>query len=306
MYKLDRQRYLRYSRSLNSDNSNKMIGAIVLQYHVVEKGLTMPETRLGFGKERIIALCRDCIRYIHQYGHSEEQLKHAIGVVLEYEQYHKNENYKLDSEVLASIGQLKQLSDNNVKTAQILKTRKEYFASINNTFVEFSNSRSSIRNFTKEELPLKNIMNALELARNTPSACNRQSWRTYVFTDKSKAAVILEAQGGNRGFGHLSNKLIVITGELGVFGYTNERNQVFVDGGMYAMNLLYTLHANEVAACILNCSFDYKKEQEIKKLCNIKDSEVLIAMIALGVVPNEFKIAVSPRYSLDKTNTIIE
>jgi nitroreductase len=306
MYKKDMLRYLKHSRTLGNDNPIKMIGEIILQYHVIEKGLTMPNIRLGFGRERIISLCQECLNYIEKYGQEDDQLKHAIGVLLEYEEYHENNHFILDKDVKSIIGQLKILSKYSIeKTSQIQITNTEYFKHTNCTFQEFSNSRSSVRNFTEEDLPLIKIQKALELASNTPSACNRQSWRTYVFTDKQGIARLLEIQGGNRGFGHLTNKLILITGELGVFCSTNERHQVYTDGGIYAMNLLYALHFKEIASCILNCSFDYKKEEEIKKDFKIKESEVLIAMIACGVAPGEFKIAASPRYCIGKTNQII-
>jgi nitroreductase len=273
---------------------------------VIEKGLTMPESRMGFGRERIISLCRECLNFTEKYGQNDQQINHAIGVVFEYEEYHQSKNFKLDEDVIAAIIRLrKSLKKEIERSSQIRTTRKEYFKNVKSSFKEFSNSRASVRNFNEEDVPLVKIHNALELARNTPSACNRQSWRTYVYTDKTKIAEILEAQGGNRGFGHLANKLIIIAGELGVFCYINERFQVYIDGGIYAMNLLYALHANEIGACIMNCSFDYEKEQEIKRLSGIKESEVLIVMIACGIPPEEFKIAVSPRYTLDKTNTVI-
>lgn len=306
IYINDMIRYLKYSRTTSNDSFDKMLGAIILQYHVIEKGLTMPESRLGFGRERIISLCQSCIKYIEKYGQNDEQLKHAIGVILEYEEVHKNNNYPLDDEIKSHITGLKHIVKDCVETAaQKQVTKDEYFKNINDAFFEFSNSRASVRNYSQDDLPLTKIQKALELARNTPSACNRQSWRTYVYTDKNVICELLELQGGNRGFGHLTNKLIIITGELGVFCYTNERNQVYIDCGMYAMNLLYALHHNEIATCILNCSFDHNKEQEIKILGRIKDSEVLIAMVACGEAPNEFKIAASPRYNLNKTNTII-
>jgi nitroreductase len=306
MYLNDMLRYLKYSRTFGNDNPDKMVGSIILQYHVIEKGLTMPESRTGFGKERIILLCRECMEYIEKYGKEDEQINHAIGVVLEYEGYHESIGFILDNEVKDAINQLKDSLKTRVNiTIQLQKTKTEYFKKTNCSFPDFSNSRSSIRNFTSEDIPLTKIKTALELARNTPSACNRQSWRTYVFTDKQMITRLLEAQGGNRGFGHLTNKLIIVTGELAMFCYTSERYQVYIDGGLYAMNLLYALHNNEIAACILNCSFDFEKEQEIKRFSGIKESEVLIAMIACGLPPEEFKIAISPRYSLIKTNRII-
>ncbi len=306
MYRQDMLRYLKHSRTLGVSNPEKMLGAIVLQYHVIEKGLTMPESRPGFGQNRIISLCKSCLMYIEKYGVDDEQVKHAIGVLLEYEDHHAKVNYKLEDEVLNSIWHLKKLKiDSLIKTSQIEKTKKTYFKDIKSSFDKFSNSRASIRNYSKENLPFERIQYALELVRNTPSACNRQTWRTYVYTDKIKIGKILKAQGGNRGFGHLTNKLIIITGELGVFCNTNERNQVFIDCGMYSMNLLYALHYNEIAACVMNCSFDYQKEQEIKELAEIKESEVLITMVACGEAPDIFKITVSHRYSLFKTNKLI-
>ena len=306
MYLQDMRRYLKHSRTLGSENRVKMIGAIVLQYHVIEKGLTMPEPKPGFGQERIMSLCRDCIKYIEKYGRDDVQVNHAIGVVLEYEEFQKGNDFVLDEKVADLIVQLKNSNKGNAKkTKQISTTRTEYFKHNNSPFPEFSGSRSSVRNYIKEELPLIKLQKALEIARNTPSACNRQSWRTHIVLDKQIITGLLEAQGGNKGFGHLTDKLIIVTGELGLFCYTNERYQVYIDGGMYAMNLLYALHSNEIAACIMNCSFDYDKEQYIKQFSNIKESEVLIAMIACGIPPEEFKIAASPRYGIDSTNTYL-
>ncbi len=303
-YSLDMKRYLTYSRTMGLDTSDKMIASIVLQYHVIEKGLTMPDSRLGFGKERIIALCKSCLEYVHAYGSDDMQLRHAIGVILEYEDFHKSNNFSLSEEVQIAIGKIKSLTTTGLeKTEQKTVSDLSYFQFVNSPFPEFAASRFSVRNYSDVDIPLTAIQSALELARNTPSACNRQCWRTYVFDDKKKMFDILEAQGGNRGFGHLANKLIVIAGEIGAFSYTNERNQVFIDGGIYAMNLLYALHYQKIATCIMNCSFDYDKEQRIKAMCGVKESEVLIAMIACGYPVQEFKIANSPRYPISKTNS---
>jgi nitroreductase len=306
VYKKDRNRYLKYSRTYNTNTSTKLIGAIIQQYHVLEKGLTMSETRLGFGQERIKPLCNACIRYIKDYGYENEQIRHAIGVLQEYKEYHKSHDFILKSKVISSIENLENfVKEIFLPTSQVQESKNIYFEHINSSFPDFSNSRASVRNYTKEEVSLESIKDALNLARNTPSACNRQSWRTYVYLNKQMIGKILEAQGGNRGFGHLTNKLIIISGELAVFCNTNERNQVFIDGGMYAMNLLYALHSNQIATCIMNCSFDFEKELEIKKLSQIKESEVLIAMIACGIAPDKFMTTISLRNSLEYTNTII-
>lgn len=299
----DLKRYSKYSDSLGKDTEPNLIGKIIREYHVIEKGLTMPETRLEFGKELVLNLCKDCLQYIEKYGKDEIQLIHAIGVTFEYEDFHRKRNHKIDDEIVYWIECLRQKDTAAIICSQREVTKKEYFKHIESAFPEFSNSRSSVRNYSNEEIPLKCIIEALDIAKNTPSACNRQCWRTHVFSNKLQINEILKVQGGNRGFGHLANKLIVITSEIGVFTNVSERNEAFIDGGMYAMNLLYSIHYQRIAACILNCSNTIEKDKELRTLCQIRDSEVFIAMIACGMAPETFKIASSKRYEIEHTQT---
>jgi nitroreductase len=299
-YKYDLKRYKKYSDTLYTDTAQKLIGKIIREYHVLEKGLTMPEPRLGFGKELIITLSTACLEYIEKYGIDEPQLQHAIGVILEYENFHKEQSFNLDKDILHIIETIKQKNLNISRCHQRETTKDEYFKHTESAFVEFAQSRASIRNYSNDKIPLEKITKALEIAQTTPSQCNRQCWRTYIYTDKTKINEILLAQGGNRGFGHLADKLIVIAAEIGVFCFDGERNSAYIDGGMYAMNLLYALHYQKIAACILNCSTSPEKDIELRKLCGIKESEVFIAMISCGIPPEKFEIAVSKRYKIDR------
>ncbi|MGB4415531.1 MAG: nitroreductase family protein [Paludibacter sp.] len=303
-YLYDLNRYLKYTDAFGSDIETNLISRIIRNYHVIEKGLTMPEARLGFGRNNLITLVMDCLKYIQKYGKEDEQIIHAIGVILEYELFHHQKKFKLDNEIVYYIETIRNNIENIAVCSQVETTKNEYFKYSNCSFPEFANSRSSIRNYSKEEIPTERIINALELARNTPSACNRQCWRTYIYSDKTEICNILEIQGGNRGFGHLTNKLIVIAAEVGVFSNIAERNEAYIDGGIYAMNLLYAIHYQRIAGCILNCSNTIEKDIKLRKICKIKDSEVFIAMIACGIPPETFYVASSKRYNLEKTNKI--
>lgn len=305
-YKYDLNRYFKHSASKGFNSETKLIGKIIKDYHVVEKGLTMPEPRMGFGKLLVMSLINDCITFILKHGNEEEQLVHAIGVVFEYEEFHHRYKYKLDDDILSRIKDLRAKAGKLNNCEQRVLNKDEYFSRSGNSFLEFSESRSSVRNYTTEEIPLELMHKVINLARNTPSACNRQTARVQLYTDKDEINRILEAQGGNRGFGHLANKLIVITAELGVFSRPLERNQAFIDGGMYAMNLLYALHYYKIGACILNCSTSPEKDLRLRSLCyDTKDSEVFIAMISCGIPPSEFSVPASRRYAIDQISNII-
>lgn len=300
VYYYDLVRFYKYSATNGVKNKKQLTGQIIKTYHVIEKGLSMPNTRFGFGKDPLNSLISLCSSFKERFGESDEQYQHAIGVIIEYEEFHKLHNHELDIEILKKIDKLKNdLSIAVLPGKQVEVGSNDYFKDSASDFVLFSNSRHSVRNYSEEEVPLSLIKQSISLVRNTPSACNRQTVRAYVYSDKTQIDDILAVQGGTRGFGHLANKLIIVTAELGVFIGLNERNQGYIDGGMFAMNLLYALHNSKIAACILNCSILPSKDMKLRTLTGIKESEVFIAMISCGYVPENFKLATSRRNNID-------
>jgi len=298
--------YFMHSGTKETKTCDKLIGKIIADYHGLEKGMTMPSLRLGFGQQRAVTLINDCIYYINNCGVDNNQLLHAIGVVFEYKKLHDANQYVLEDELNRLIVKLEEVAPAVVSsTQQILISKEDYWKQSNSSFNFFSESRFSVRNFSSTELSVQRILVSLELAKNTPSACNRQSWRTYIITDMQQIEEILIVQGGNNGFGQLINKLILVTGEVGVFRGRAERNQVFIDGGIYAMNLLYSLHFNKIGACILNCSNSLEKEALLRELTPIKESEVFIAFVGCGNLPEKFNLAISKRSPISSTNTIV-
>ncbi len=304
-YFYDMNLYFKYSMSIDNASEKKLISKIILDTHVIEKGLTMPETKLGFGVERLSVLISNIISFVSNFMKNEPQVLHAISVVSEYISFHRDKGYTIDSKLMHKFEKLCEIEKiNSLKFEnrnQKNTTRDEYFKFSNSSFKDFSESRSSIRNFSDEEVCKDQIYNVLNLCRNTPSACNRQAVRVHLFTNKDEIGKILDIQGGNRGFGHLTTFLFIVTYESSVYFEESERNSGLVDGGMFCMNILYSLHANQIAGCILNAAHNPAKDIQMRKQSKIPDSEYFVAMIACGIPPRDFKIATSFRYPLSYT-----
>jgi hypothetical protein len=308
-YYYDLKRFYKYASNQGvKDSEEKYIGHIVKRYHVIEKGLTMPSPRLGFGKEVVLDLINLCNQYIDIYGTTNVQLHNAIAVLLAYIEFHKDKSFTIAENIVTAIKLLSQRVNNSdvLPQQQIHITKEEYFNDINKSFEAFSNSRKSVRNYASKDLPIEKILKAIELARNTPTSCNRQSNRIYIYTNQQKIQEILKLQGGSRGFLELANKLIIVTNELGVYESTRERKQGYIDGGIYTMNLLYALHYNKVVCCVLNCGTTKANDLKIRSLISIRDSEELIVMIACGEAVENFEIASSPRIPTENFIKIIE
>jgi hypothetical protein len=304
-YRYDSQRFFEYSNAhAKFENKDKLIGIIIAEYHVIEKGITMPKMKLGFGSVILCSLIDHCSQYYKLYDHKNEQLLHAISVISEYKEIHINKNFILNISILTRIDDLLSLFSKFNDETQIEITSNEYFKDIDSSFNKFSLSRHSLRDFSGN-VDITSIKNAIALAQSAPSACNRQPSRVYIVQNTEVIKEVLELQHGNRGFGYLADKLIILTAELSGYLSLGERNDVYVNGGIYAMNLLYGLHHNRIGACTLNwCSLP-SEDLRLRNLCNIKDSETVILMVACGSVPDKFKMANSFRSSHLNIITII-
>ena len=295
-FNFDKRRYLKHSRDENSYDF--MIFKISMLYHVVEKGLSMPNMRPRFGVAVITDLISRINIFLDKYKSCPFQVEHAISVLLEYKETHDSINVKLDPKIESAISALaKRFTIKPSK--QIDMSKSEYFSFVNSDFSKFSSSRHSVRNFSGG-VSIDSIKKSVELANNAPSACNRQPCKVHLICDKGVIRKILSLQNGNRGFGHLIDKMLVLTVNQSSIMWAAERNDIYTNAGIYLMNLLYSLHYNKIASCTLNWSVFKDTEISIHGLLGLKENENVVALVGCGDVPEKFKLAKSPRISSEE------
>lgn len=291
-------RYYKYSNTDIYSSETNLIAILVINYHVIEKGLTMPNFRFGFGQERVLELINNIEQYKNlNFDINNIQYRRAISVVGEYINVHKESNFKLNDKLSNAIEKF--ILNNKIEEEKQKDcTIDEYFSANNKNFKDFSNSRHSIRDFSDKDIPLSVIQEVADLCNNTPTPCNRQPNNLYVVADKALMAKILELQGGTRGFGHLANKLLIITSNVSVYSGVREAFEGAKSGGMYAMNLLYSLHFHGIGACTLEWGLMTKEEKFIRKSLSIPNNEEIVLMILCGYPSDKFKLANSCRTPL--------
>ena len=298
MFRYDQGRFLKHSPNSRATTKEGALAAIIMTYHVVEKGLTMPDMRLGFGREMILGLVESLNEFADKYGTSEAQFIEAVRVIAEYKKIHEEASFELDEVRSRAISTL--LSRVPVEpSSQIEMTRERYWAELESPFETFSASRHSVRHFAGT-ISEEQIRSAVALANNAPSACNRQYVRVHCVSDREKIRECLALQNGNRGFGHLADKLLILTADLRA-AWGAERNDIFTNAGIYLMNLCYALHKNRVAHCMLNWSAPPLLDQQLRRIIPIEEAETVVVFIACGDVPEKFKLASSPRKSVQET-----
>jgi nitroreductase len=173
-------------------------------------------------------------------------------------------------------------------------------AQFNENRLEFLRSRKSVRDFSEKKIELETLRSAVEVAKFAPSQCNRQTVKLYYTSENSKLKKFLTLQGGANGFSESVPGVVVVASSLKGWLGANQRNQCFVDGGIFAHQLLLSLNASGIDACPLNLAVDNKREIAIKDLLGIPEHMRLIMSIAVGYASQDkVKIAQSRRRHVD-------
>ena len=293
-----------YDRVYNNSDAEKVQRDLTLMYHIVEKGLTMPEPRLGFGKKVILDLCTVIKRYEQMnLPVSDMEFRQSISVLREYAELHTRMNFTLDDEVNETLTQVLNKFPHIEGEKQLHLTKKEYFKDVNEPFDVFCKSRFSVRNYTDEPIPLPVLYDCIELAQKSPSFCNRQPTRVHIVKSPELKQGILELQNGNRGFGHLAETLLVITSVISTTKDIHERNENHLNGGLFIMTLLNALHFNKIGACSLNWSVLNNREEKLRELLKIPANEIALMIISCGYLPTEIALASSPRKTAHEIST---
>lgn len=253
-------------------------GRLTADYHRLEKGLALPQPKRPFGAavhDRMAELLE------HQPVREVEPAyiaysRHALGALQQW-----NETGEIDKVASPVAGApFRLLSEEQAR--------------------DFFTSRHSIRNFDGTMPPTdEELRQGVELARNTPSVCNRQAFRVHFYRDRSQINAILAIQNGATGFADSVTCLGVVTARRAMFIGPDERNQRWVDGGLFAMTLVWAFHAVGLATCMLNWALPGVSSAKLRKVADIPEGEDIVVLIAIGHAQDGARTARSEKREVD-------
>ncbi|SFW22389.1 Nitroreductase [Prevotellaceae bacterium HUN156] len=295
-----------YNASMRTDHDMyKMQYTLLRENHIIEKGMSMRQSRRGFGQAKVSALIQRLHKYHRLYGTEDPTfLTYPLSTIQAYISYQQHDGVAIP-DIEKAFMQLCQEAGiapdmlsipAGIKTMQAEELRKQAKGDFSNLL----HSRHSIRYF-QDIQPSKSVLEeALTLAARTPSACNRQAWHTHIFFGED-AHELLRMQGGCNGFCEDIPCCIVVTADMkGFLGH--EPFQCYIDGGLYAQNLINALHFVGLGSIPLSCGFMSSQLLHMQKRFNIPANEVMIVIIGTGVMYDEMKIAESTRRPISATN----
>jgi nitroreductase len=109
---------------------------------------------------------------------------------------------------------------------------------------------------------------------------------------------------GSRGFSDTINTAIVVKCSLKHY-FMGEIHQAYVDGGLYAMSLMYALHSLGVGTIPLTLGMTSNKLKSLHNTFHEGKDELPILIIGVGALKDTFKVAISNRKDISEYVKII-
>ncbi len=294
----NQHRYLRYlfledfrsyAQQLALDGAKKDIADLRILIHSIEKSFVIQRSRDDFGKEKIIRMIK--LLSIYEAQLDEWTRQYVIDIITAY--YHHRVEYNLDVSFIPE-----RFHFNYILPPLLLYTKPGKTDFIN--FEAFAKSRHSVRIFKNAPLDIETLEKAVLIAQTAPSACNRQSTRVHAVYSPSMIKDIMEFHKGTSCFTP-PGAILVLTGDLSYYISEYERHTVFIDGGLFMMNLLYALHYVGLATIPVIWGSIPENDSWLRKLCSIPEQEFILGLIFVGYFPDkEIPVALSRRRPLNQ------
>lgn len=287
LYQYDLKQYYENS-GLNQENkADAMATQIRILAHTIEKGLSLPEARPGFGKAKIQHLIELNEAYRHDHDGKDVQINALVhSTVASYCEF--QEQVGIDISFVPT--EYRKVQDERIRAGV-----KYFKAKTGTEFEEIARNRHSSRSFSDRPIQDETLIQVVALAQTAPSACNRQATRIYACTNQNKIKCVLEFHGGLRGF-DVPAVIFAVTGDLHLYQNEYERNTVFVDGGIFVMNLLYSLDSFGILSCPIIWGSEPDKDEKLSGLMGIPRSEKIISLVVAGYSRDDtYKAALSPK-----------
>lgn len=297
-YSYDLRQYLRWSSTLGADRGqNNLAAKITERYHAIEKGLSLPRPRPGFGSGVIPGLLRHLNTYGDRYGSDHITLA-AGGALAAYRQFNLDAGLTTD-ELPSSqslMAAIERFAPANLEPHGTLTIRREDILTATAAIdLHFFNSRHSTRMFSDQPVTNEQIQFAVAAAATAPAVCNREFLSVHIWDDSRRIQEILAVQGGARGFGDGIPTLAVVAADRRAYWSAAERNQCWIDGGSFAMAFILGLHAQGLGTLPLNWSKTPRVDRQMRALIGLPGDHAIIMFIGFGNLLPEYRVAASPR-----------
>ena len=275
---------------------NKLGYESTIYSHILEKGMQHFEIRpFALIKTDIII---DLVKRQSKFDKYNKTFAfiNSINSLREYKKTYEDHNWTDKEEYIKVNDFLKNYIEVEQKKAgAYILTKKELEVDYNIDYLKFIKSRHSTRNYKNMSLKIDDIKAAVEMAKYSASACNRQYIKLHYYpSGKMRNNTIIYAKGKSGLYLEGVNTFIITFDVNGLSG-EGERNQGYFNAGLFSTNLVNAFHSLGIGTCFIQFSNSVKEEEELKKLNDIPEYERIAVILFAGYYDDKSIFAISSR-----------
>jgi len=275
-------------------------------YHIIEKGLSARHLRLGFGQPVVANLMALVREYrLANYPECCTQYQAACLALKRYGDLHSRAGYALPRGIQVALKEIEPQGVNTSAKAGAKSVSREHLMRVwRGSFEDLAAARCSVRQYSDARVDAEVIRAAVAIARSAPSSCNRQPVHVHLIQNARAIESILEIQMGARSFANEVPSLLLITVNLNAYNSAEERNLPYIDGGIFAMNLMYALCCKGLGSCPLHWAVPYKRDKQLRNVIALPETETVVLLLSVGEPETKFSTAHSQRRPVDEILTV--
>ena len=274
---------------------------IIMHTHTLEKGLSHFDLR-PFGKQKVRIII-DLLKKQLDFENYERLFSFINGInslreykkVYEEHKWTDKPEYKEVSEFLIKYEKI-----SVQKTGAYVMTKEELQKDYNIDYNKFIKSRHSTRNYKNMALKMEDIKKAVNMAKYSASACNRQYIKVHYYPKGKMRQNVIDYSLGKGGL-YLEgvNTFILTFDANGLIG-AGERNQGYFNAGLFSTNFVNALHSLGIGTCFIQFANSVEEEEKLKEINEIPSSERIAVILYAGYYNDKSIFCVSPRKEFEE------
>lgn len=165
--------------------------------------------------------------------------------------------------------------------------------------LDLSLRRRSVRWFEPRPVPRELIDQAMLVARQSPSACNRQPFEYRFFDDPELVRQVAAIPFGAAGYGHNIPTIAVLVGRHDHFFSARDRHVIYIDTALSAMAFMFALETLGLSSSAINWPDFEPLELRMQRTLGLDPAERVIMLMAIGYGRADGGVPFSEKKSLD-------
>ena len=299
-YLYDKDFYKKYNMG-TEESLNKLGYESIIHTHTLEKGMEHFELRpFAVEKTRYIM---SLIKRESKYEKYENKFAFINGInsLREYKKIYEEHNwinkdeYKKVDEFLKNYSKVE-----NQKAGAYILTKKELQKDYEIDYLKFVKSRHSTRNYKNEPIKLDDVKAAVEMAKYSASACNRQYIKLHFYPSGKMRDNVIHYALGKGGLYLDGVNTFIVTFDVNGLSGVGERNQGYFNAGLYSTNLVNAFHSLGIGTCFIQFANSVKDEDDLKRKNEIPEYERIAVILFAGYYDEKSIFAVSPRKNVSE------